>query len=183
VRTTKNSIIAGGIAPGRQSLPVGARIAPRRFSINAPAVALGLNRTLAPLMSKSTLNYSARNACMGLILLARLAGSHAAARVVTTTAAIAVVMAAGSGDRGLAGELGTIHSRDSCIGRGLPAKIVKEGIREELPAATRDREGEALGPAVTKQDKFARILDRQRSQKNGICQRKNGRVGSDSQRQ
>ena len=92
-------IIAGGTAPGLQSLPVGARIMPRRFSINAPAVALGLNRTLAPLMSKSTLNYSARNACMGLILLARLAGSHAAARVITTTAAIDVVMAAGS--RGL----------------------------------------------------------------------------------
>ena len=47
-------------------------------------------------MSKSTLNYSARNACMGLILVARLAGSHAAAMVVTTTVMMAVERAIGS---------------------------------------------------------------------------------------
>jgi hypothetical protein len=46
--------------------------------------------------SNTARSYSARNACMGLILVARLAGSHAAARVMTTTAATAVVIAVGS---------------------------------------------------------------------------------------
>lgn len=67
-----------------------------RFSSNAPAIARGVNRTLAPLMSNSTLNYSARTACMGLILVARLAGSHAEARVNTATATMAIEMATGS---------------------------------------------------------------------------------------
>jgi hypothetical protein len=54
-----------------------------------------LNLTLA-LMSKSNLNYSARNACMGLILVARLAGNHAAAMVISATATMEMEMATGS---------------------------------------------------------------------------------------
>ena len=47
-------------------------------------------------MSTSSMNYSARNACTGLILVARFAGSHAAARVIKETAAIAMKIAVGS---------------------------------------------------------------------------------------
>jgi hypothetical protein len=79
-----------------------------------------LNRTLEPPMSKSNLNYSARNACMGLILVARLAGNHAAAIVISATATM---------------EMARDRAGLARIGHGLPAKIVKERIREELPLA------------------------------------------------
>lgn len=41
-------------------------------------------------------SYSARKACIGLILVARLAGSHAAAMVITVTATMAMEIAVGS---------------------------------------------------------------------------------------
>ena len=41
-------------------------------------------------------SYSVRKACIGSILVARLAGSHAAAMVITETAAIAMEIAVGS---------------------------------------------------------------------------------------
>lgn len=47
-------------------------------------------------MPEPTVSYSARKACMGLILVARLAGIHAAATVIPATARIAVETAIGS---------------------------------------------------------------------------------------
>ena len=60
----------------------------RRFASRRPVRPGNKSNTARP--------YSARKACMGLILVARCAGSHAAARVMTTIAAMAVVMAVGS---------------------------------------------------------------------------------------
>ena len=47
-------------------------------------------------LSASLSSYSARRASMGLILVARLAGIHAAAMVITVTAEIAMEIAVGS---------------------------------------------------------------------------------------
>jgi len=87
----------------------------------------------------------------------------------------------GADDGSLAGELGAIYCRYSCIGFSLAAEILKKRIREELRVAIRDRHGQTLDAAVAKQDEFARILDGQRPEKDGIDQRENRRVGSDTE--
>jgi len=68
---TKNSIIAGGIAPDAEFC-LSALESRLGDLASTHQLSRGIESNLATLMSKSTLNYSARNACMGLILLARL---------------------------------------------------------------------------------------------------------------
>jgi hypothetical protein len=78
-------------------------------------------------------NYSARNACVGSIRVARRAGSHAAATVIEATAPIAMAMAAGSSAHAVAGPSNAFKAAEDTVRKWVfqPYLVLGEPVEVE----------------------------------------------------